>query len=147
MRTITFASAFIFIIIILTSLAITQSVQTNATLSFVDVVDNLDLTKHTSLYVKNYWKQIKSAEVTWKGTVLNVKGGRGKAQILVANKERKTYKGYNIVLVTYNLNAAADIELGQELTFTGYIYNYKGRKGNPIIVYLDDVVIVKKPKR
>ena len=137
----------IFTITIMSSVSSAQNIQTNATLSFIDVVDNLDLTKHTSLAVKNYWKQIKGAEVTWKGRVQNVKGGRGKAQILVANKARRTYKGYNIVLVTYNLDAAAEIKLNQEITFTGLIYNYKGRKGNPIIVYLDEVVIVKKPKK
>ena len=135
----------IFINIIMTSMILAQTAQSNATLSFVDVVDNLDLTKHTSLAVKNYWKQIKGAEVTWKGKVQNVKGGRGKAQILVANKERKTYNGYNIVLVTYNLDAAQDLELNQEISFTGLIYDYKGRKGNSIIVYLDEVVIPTKP--
>ncbi|MEJ2545286.1 MAG: hypothetical protein P8Y99_14555 [Calditrichaceae bacterium] len=119
-----------------------QNAQNDATLSFVDVVDNLDQTKHTSLYVKNYWKKIKGDEVTWQGIVYNVKGGRGKAQILVANKERKTYKGYNIVLVTYNLDTAAGLKLNQEIKFTAFIYNYKGRRGNPIIMYLDEAVII-----
>ena len=129
-------------LLIINPISLAQSFHTNATLSFVDVVDNLDLSKHTSLAVKNYWKKINGAEVTWKGTVQEVKGGRGKAQILVANEARKTYKGYNIVLVTYNLENAAKLELNDEITFTGNLYNYKGRKGNPVIIYLDQAVIL-----
>ena len=136
----------VFLLIPINSLVLAQSTPGNSILSFTEVVDNLDLTKHTSLAVKNYWKQIKGIEVTWKGRVNNVKGGRGKAQILVANKERRTYKGYNIVLVTYNLEAAAEIELNQKILFTGYIYDYKGRKENPIIIYLNEVVLNPKSK-
>ena len=129
-------------LLIINPILLAQSFHTNATLSFVDVVDNLDLSKHTSLAVKNYWKKINGEEVTWKGTVQEVKGGRGKAQILVTNEARKTYKGYNIVLVTYNLENAAKLELNDEITFTGNLYNYKGRKGNPVIIYLDQAVIL-----
>ena len=146
MRTFISIIFIMFSILIMSSIKKAQSIQVNATLSFTDVVDNLDLTKHTSLAVKNYWKDIKGAEVTWKGTVQNVKGGKGKAQILVANKERKTYKGYNIVLVTYNLEAAAKLEPGQPINFTGILYDYKGRKGNPIIIYLNEAVLNNKTK-
>lgn len=111
--------------------------------TFEQVTDRLDQNKKTALAAKNFWNTIKGSEVAWSGAVYDVKGGRGKAQILVANKARKTYKGYNIVLITYNMDAAAKLEIGQKIRFSGYLNKYKGRKGHPVILYLTDVQILK----
>ena len=113
--------------------------QGTASPTFTEVVDNLDLTKKTSLYVEQYWLEIKGKEVAWSGEVKSVKGGRGKAELLVANKSRSTYKGFNLVLVTHDIETASKLEIGQPIRFTGSLYKYKGRKGNPIILYLNEV--------
>jgi|WetSurSiteA1Bulk_404760.scaffolds.fasta_scaffold105662_1 hypothetical protein len=111
----------------------------NNSLSFGEVVDNLNLAKNTSLAVETYWLEIKGAEVTWSGEVVDVKGGKGKAKISIANKNRSTYKGYNIVLETFDMEGAAKLKIGQDVRFNGLISDYKGKKGNPIIVYLNSV--------
>jgi hypothetical protein len=115
------------------------SSQGTHSLSFTEVVDSLDLDEKTSLYVKQYWLEIRDQEVTWSGEVKNVKGGRGKAELRVANKARSTYKGFNMVLVSYDVETAAKFEIGQQIKFTGSLYKYKSRKGRPIIIYLNEV--------
>lgn len=111
--------------------------------AFTEVVDNLDLSKHSARQVMNYWKKVNGKQVTWTGTVKEAKAGRGKAQIMVANDKRKLSNGYNIVLITYDLEAAGNLKLNQSILFTGTLYDYKGRKGNPVIIYLDEVILVK----
>ena len=113
--------------------------QPDHSMAFTSVIDNLDLTKKTSLYVKQYWSEIKGRQVTWRGQIKGVKGGRGKAELRVANKARRTYKGFNIVLISHDVSGAAKFELGQQIRFTGVLHKYKSKKGNPIIVYLDQV--------
>jgi hypothetical protein len=107
--------------------------------TFTEVVDSLDLTAKTPLYVEQYWLEVKGKEVAWSGVVKNVRGGRGKAEIQAANESRKTYKGFNLVLVTHDIERASKLEIGQPIRFTGSLYKYKGRKGNPIILYLEEV--------
>ncbi len=111
--------------------------------SFTQVVDKLDLSKKTSLAAKNFWGKVVGTEVTWSGKVDNVKGGRGKAQILVGNDARRLYKGYNIVLTTFDVDAAANLEIGQKIRFSGYLNKYKSRKGRAVIIYLTDVKLLK----
>jgi hypothetical protein len=108
-------------------------------LAFTEVVDNLNLAKNTSLAVKSYWQEIMGQEVSWSGKVVNVKGGRGKAEISVANKGRTTYKGFNIVLETFDMDTAAKLDIGQNIKFSGLLSSYKGKKGNPVIIYLKSV--------
>jgi hypothetical protein len=115
----------------------------NQSLSFTQVVDKLDLSKKTSLAAKNFWTKVVGTEVTWSGKVDNVKGGRGKAQILVGNDARRLYKGYNIVLTTFDVDRAATLEIGQKIRFSGYLNKYKSRKGRAVIIYLTDVQILK----
>ena len=115
-------------------------------LSFKEYADHLDYTKNTSLHVEHYWRKTKGQQYTWIGKVVSVKGGRGKAEILVANPDRATYKQYNIVLITYDIDKAAELKLGQTIRFKGDTCNYKSRKGNPIIVYLNNVEILPEPE-
>jgi hypothetical protein len=106
---------------------------------FTEVVDNLNLSKKTSLAVKTYWLELKGQEVSWSGNVVNVKGGRGKAEIYVANKQRSSYKGYNIILETYDVEGAAKLDIGRSIKFKGLVNDYKGKQGHPVVIYLNQV--------
>ena len=108
-------------------------------LSFSEVADNLNLTKKTSLYVKTYWQEITGQEVYWIGKVVDVKGGKGKADVYIADKDKSLYKGYNIVLETFDMEGAGKLEIGQTLKFRGLLSNYKRKQGHPIIIYLNQV--------
>lgn len=141
MRSISITMIFLLGLFLLSNIAEANPAQKKESLSFTEVVDNLDLTKKTSLYVKEYWTKIKGEEVFWSGVVQNVKGGRGKAEVFIANKSRKTYKGYNIILISYEMETASALEIGQNVTFSGYLHNYKGRKGNAIVIILNEATI------
>ena len=105
-------------------------------LSFSEVADNLNAAKKTALYIKTYWQGITGQEVYWIGKVVNVKGGKGKADIFIADSEKPLYKGYNIVLETYDMEGAGKLEIGQTLKFKGVLSDYKAKQGHPVIVYL-----------
>ncbi len=116
-------------------------------IDFSDIVDNLDYTKKTSLFAKNYWNNIAGQEVTWNGVVKNVKGNKRSARIFVANDERPTYKGFNIVLYTKDVDMAGTLEIGQRIEFNGLLDNYKSKKGGSSVIYLKDVILSSgKPK-
>jgi hypothetical protein len=108
-------------------------------MKFGDVVDKLNQSKNTALGVKTNWQELKGQEVTWTGKVVNVKGGHGKAEITAANKERPTYNGYNLVLETFDMTGAGGLKIGQNFKFKGIINDYKGKRGNPIIIFLNSV--------
>jgi len=130
----------ILILLIFVANAYAQSIPKD--LKFPDLVDNLSLTTKTELYVKNYWAKVLGQEVTWMAKVVNVEGGRNRAQIFAANSARGTYRGYNLVLTSYFMDAAANLQIGQTFKFKGILASYKGRKGNPIILYLNEVEIL-----
>jgi len=109
---------------------------------FSELCENLSLSTKTALFVKNYWAKVKGELVTWTGIVKNVKGGRGKAVIYAANRAKPTYRGYNMVLTTFDMEGAGNLEIGKRINFRGILYNYKGRKGSPVIVYLNEVEIL-----
>ncbi|MFH1102498.1 MAG: hypothetical protein V1714_01860 [Pseudomonadota bacterium] len=112
--------------------------------SYAEFFDNMDLMKRTELHVKNYWEKMKGQEVIWSGEVVDAQTKRGgRAQILIADKTRPRSRGYNIVLISPDLDAAAGLEKGQVAKFKGVIHNYRGRRGNPLIVSLIDVYFIK----
>jgi hypothetical protein len=113
--------------------------QDRGPLTFAGFVKSVDTSKKTSLYVKQFWSDVKGQEVTWSGKVKEVEGGRGKAEVLVAHKDGKTYRGYNLVLTTRDVPTAARFEYGQYIKFTGKLHKYKARPGNPTIIYLREV--------
>ncbi|MBU0673449.1 MAG: hypothetical protein KJ950_02245 [Proteobacteria bacterium] len=113
------------------------------TLTFGEVIDNLDLKAQTKYHVKEYIKSLRGTEVSWKGEVTDVTGGRNKVRIMVANTDRPTVKGYNIVLTIYNDydSAAANLKKGQIIKFSGALNNFKGGRNGGVIVFLDNARI------
>ena len=137
-----YIAIFIVLCLILVSANALQAQGTGKGYTFSELCENLTLTTQTSLYVKTYWTKVQGEQVTWTGIVKNVKGGRGKAVIYVANKAKPTYRGYNIILTTFDMERAGTLGIGQRINFRGTVSNYKGRKGSPVIIYLNEVEIL-----
>jgi hypothetical protein len=102
-------------------------------MGFGVVVDNLDVRKNTKLHVREYWKSIVNQSVSWSGEVYDVKASRSKVQVLVADKSRPLYKGYNIVVNTRDVSAAADLKIGQRVRFTGTLHEYKAEREGAVL--------------
>lgn len=117
--------------------------QKKNSLKFVHVVDKLELGKNTSLAAKQYWLSIKGEKVSWKGVVKDVKGGRGKAAVYINKEVKPSYKGFNVLLSTYDLEKAAQLKIGQTVKFSGYLNRYKAHRNHVVVIYLRDVEFIK----
>jgi hypothetical protein len=107
---------------------------------FGTVIDNLDRRKVTKLHAQDYCRQAKGAEVSWSGKVYDVKGGRRSAKVYLANTTRPIYRGYNIVAVTTDLDAAARVRKGEQVRVTGSVDRCI-LKDNGAIIELDNVTV------
>ena len=110
--------------------------------SFNNLAGHLDLNARTSLHAATSWQNCKGEEVEWAGKVVDVKGGRGKAEIYVAHSSRPKYRGYNIILQCFDMERASKLSRGDRIRFKGLLYSYKGRRGNPVVVVLNSVEIL-----
>ena len=111
-----------------------------ASYEFGTVIDNLDRRKVTKLHAQEYCKDARGADVSWSGKVYDVKGGRTRAKVLVANTSRPVYRGYNIVAITDDLDSAATVRKGQQVRVKGQI----GRctlKDNGAIIELENASV------
>lgn len=117
--------------------------QKNA-VKFNHVVKQLNVSKNTRLAVKNNWQNLKGTEVNWTARVVDVKGGRGKVQILAVHKGAKKYRGYNLVLTTFDIEAAAQLKKDQRIRFSGQLNKYKAKNGGLVILYLNEVELLTK---
>jgi isopentenyl phosphate kinase len=107
-------------------------------MSFTSVVDNLDLRKNTKLHVREYWKSIQNQQVSWSGEVIDVQGGaKSRVKLLVADKSRPLYKGYNLVITSYDVEKAANIRKGQKVRFTGTLSGYNAKHAGAVIEIAD----------
>lgn len=132
----------IFLLLVVAGIFICAGQQlVSAAESFKNVVDNLDLKKNTKLHVREYWKGIEGKEVMWSGTVFDVKAGRGKAEILIADKSRQTIKGYNIKIVVYDLSKAAGLKKRQTVRFKGYLHDFSAGRHGGVFISLRDAEI------
>lgn len=114
------------------SLLTLSAVAQNST-SFGVLVDNLDLRKNTKLHVREYWKSIQNQEVSWSGEAYDVQAKGSQVKLLVADKSRPLYRGYNIVVNTTDVEKAANIKKGQHVRFTGTLSNYKPQRAGAVI--------------
>jgi hypothetical protein len=122
---------------VLMAVGLATSVIAQQNLGFGAVIDNLDLRKNTKLHVKEYWKSIQDQQVTWSGDAFDVQGGKGRVKVLVADKSRPLYKGYNIVVITTDIEKAANIKKGQKVRFTGSLHDYNAKRAGAVIEISD----------
>ena len=103
-------------------------------MSYGVVVDNLDVRKNTKLHAREYWKSVENQSVSWAGEVVDVKAsGKSKVQILVADKSRPLYKGYNIVVNSTDVAKAADYKIGQHIRFSGSLHEFKAEHAGAVV--------------
>ena len=71
-----------------TSIFAADEASKKASMTFKEFAENLMLTKNTSLYVKHFWaNSARGKSFTWTGKVVTAKGGRGKAELQIANSK------------------------------------------------------------
>jgi hypothetical protein len=109
----------------------------DGSLSFAAAVDALDPMKNTSLGIKAFWQGWKGRQVTWNGSVHDVQVGRTHQKIYIANSDRPTYRGYNVVLSISDYNHVALLKKGQQILFSGILHRYTARRGNPVVISLE----------
>src|ERR1051326_2752865 len=85
--------------------------------SFTTVVDNLDPRKNTKMHARDYCRSVRGEDVSWSGVVQDVRGGKARAKVYVADKSRPVYNGYNIVVTTSDLGKASNLKRGQHVKF------------------------------
>lgn len=104
-----------------------------AGVTFGQAVDSVDTQKHTKMAAKENWKKLRGTEVTWSGTVSEVKGGSSRAKLYVADRSRPLYKGHNIVVITGDLEKASKLKRGQTVRFRGVLDSYRSKRSGAVI--------------
>jgi len=105
---------------------------------FGNVVDGVDGRKNTKLATKENWKKFKGQEVSWSGVVHDVDSkGSKEAKIYVADKSRPLYKGYNMALITHEVDKAANLRRGQSIRFKGIIDSFDSKNPGAVIELKD----------
>ncbi|HCU52872.1 MAG TPA: hypothetical protein DIC36_00840 [Gammaproteobacteria bacterium] len=103
--------------------------------TYAALVDQLNPQKNTKLQLKETWNKYKGQEVSWSGTVVEVKEGRhNSAKIYVADKSRKLYKNYNITIAVKGTEKAAKLKRGQLVRFKGALYSFDHRDDGRITI-------------
>ena len=101
-----------------------------------------NLLNSTSVTRKAFWAANANKEVTWSGKVVDVKGRSGKYEIHLNNPMRENYKGFNLILISYTSDGSVPaLKMGENIVFTGNIYNFRLKSNGVVIVYLKNVII------
>lgn len=108
--------------------------------SFAEMRHHLNANKRTALHVTEYWKEKMGTTVTWGGKVVGATAGRGSAaQVQVANSEGPTYRGYNVMLMTSDVDTASSLEIGQRIKFRGSLMKQSPSRDGSLMITLKDV--------
>lgn len=113
-------------------------------MDFIEVTDNVDLNneRNTSLSIETSWSDLKGKEVTWSAVVVDVRGGRGRAEIYAKKDGKPLYDGYNLVINTFDPAEAGRLRKGDTLVFKGLFENRKQRQGGPLILYIGNAEVL-----
>lgn len=109
-----------------------------AGVAYGTLVDQLRIENKTKAELKETWKQYKGQEVSWTGTVTEVKTGKKNAKVYLLDSSRKNYKGSNIQLNSRELDRAAKLKRGQKVRFTGKLHNFKNHNNGSVTISLRD---------
>lgn len=107
------------------------------------VFENLDLQKNTKLHVEEYWKTINGKDYTAAGRVVDVRRDREGAEVFVAVPSRITFHDFNVVLTVPDVSHAAALSRQQNVTFKGFLNNYKSDRNGGTVLYMRNVEVLK----
>jgi hypothetical protein len=107
-----------------------------AGIGFGALVDQLNPNNKTKLQLKETWKQYKGQEVTWSGSVVEVKDGKHGAKVYILESSRKHYKGYNVVMATHDKDRAAKLKRGQSIRFKGALHDFDNHNNGSVSIDL-----------
>jgi hypothetical protein len=102
--------------------------------SYGSLVDQLRIENKTRAELKETWKKYKGQEITWSGTVTEVKTGKKNAKIYVLDNSRKNYKGSNIQVNSRDIDRAAKLKRGQTVRFKGELHNFKNHDNGAVTI-------------
>jgi hypothetical protein len=114
---------------------------------FIQFSEDLNPHKQTRLYVKEHWKKIQGTQVTWSGSVWDVRESRGMAEVFLAKPEGHTYRGYNVVARVPDLQAAGNLKKGDHVTVRGVIYRFQDARNGTMIFHLESATLLSDDKQ
>lgn len=112
---------------------------------FTEVMDSIDLNaaNNTSVNVKTKWTEVVGKTVVWDGEVVDVKSGRGgRIEIYVKKDEKPLYRGYNVIVTSYDGTKGGALKKGDSFTFKGQIKDKSQRSNGPLVIYIDNAEIL-----
>jgi len=110
-------------------------------ITFGEVFDNLNWLVHPEEKRKEFWNSVKGKEVTWSGEVYDVEAGKSQVRILVADKSRRLFSGYNIRVITKDFSKASSLKKGQHIRFRAVLHDYHRKDVGAIVDLFEATVL------
>jgi hypothetical protein len=115
------------------SMAVWTVVAGATDITLAQVMQGLSLGDNTQIAVTKYWNSINGQQVTWSGEVVDFSTRRREARVFVADTSQPLYKGYNIMVKTYDYDKVSALKKGQTIRFTGELDEYKVQEAHIVI--------------